>query len=331
MRKFTGYLVTIGVVFLIILAVFNYRYPFSVATGGAWSLGFGSTDNPLEEFIIDSSNVISFERFKKIAGEESRFIADPFLFIKENKFYIFFEHQLEGYDNIGLMVSEDGENYEYKGVVLDENFHLSFPQIFENSGRIYMLPETKEANHVLLYESTEFPYKWEISDTLIKNVQLKDPSILLTDDLILITASDDKLRQHVYTADSLHGEWKNSKKFKGRRGDETRPGGSFFEVEGEWYLPFQNNSQGYGTGLSLYKLDIQQEKISFEKVNSMFLKPHPDIKWFAGGMHHLDVKRTGEHYMLVYDGRNSTGNTAISAVKASIKYNLYDLQNFFLD
>ena len=65
------------------------------------------------------------------------------------------------------------------GEVLDEPFHISYPQVFKHKDRYFMLPETKRSNNILLYEAKNFPYDWGIVDTLIHNVRYKDPSIYL--------------------------------------------------------------------------------------------------------------------------------------------------------
>ena len=57
--------------------------------------------------------------------------------------------------------------------------HISYPQVFFYNNDYYMLPETKRSNNLLLYKSDSFPYKWSISDTLMKNIRVKDPTIMI--------------------------------------------------------------------------------------------------------------------------------------------------------
>jgi hypothetical protein len=158
---------------------------------------------------------------------------------------------------------------------------------------------------------------------------LKDPSILLDKKLNLIVAVDDNLEQYMFTADSLFGTWSEAKNYKRKWGNETRPGGRFFEIDNQWYLPVQNRVRGYGTGISLYRLGLNQNKLALEPAISMFLKPQKEIKWFSRGMHHLDIQQVDNHFYMVYDGDRHLNNEMEFQYKRTIKFNFTDLYNYF--
>src|SRR5690606_31614732 len=111
------------------------------------------------------------------------------------------------------------------------DFHLSFPQVFKYKGEFYMLPETKQAGHLLLYKAENFPFNWKINDTLIKNVAIQDPAILISDSIYLISGRTENLTQYVFTSDSLNGKWIIDERFTLRKGDETRAAGNFFNID----------------------------------------------------------------------------------------------------
>ena len=71
------------------------------------------------------------EYYKEVINPKGRFLADPFVFEHNNDNYIFVE-DLFFNDNKGrisaLKIVDD--KYEFLGVVLEEDFHLSFPFIF---------------------------------------------------------------------------------------------------------------------------------------------------------------------------------------------------------
>lgn len=317
---------TIGIVLILI---FNARYSFFTPNSDGWSIGFQRSDKPVNKISLSPQKILNYQSIDSITVSKTKFLADPFLLYDKGIYYLFFEHQAKGNANIGLLKSTDGKNYKYVAEVLDEPFHLSFPQVFKYKKKYYMLPETKQAGHVLLYKTDNFPFDWKISDTLIKNVKLKDPALLLSDSLNLISASDDDLTQHVYTADSLKGKWAISSNFTPRKGDETRAGGNFFFYESKWYIPFQNNKNGYGTGVSLYELNISNNEIYFKRKIKDYLTKSDSIKWFNRGMHHLNISKIGKSYYIVYDGdRESENGKNSMAWKASLKYNFYDFYNF---
>ncbi len=314
---------------LILLVIFHSRYSFVNSASSGWSIGVQKFQNPVNDWELSPATVLNPEWLKRYSKEDSRFLADPFVVKEDSIFYVFFEHQAEGNADIGLLTSEDGVEFEYKGDVLDEDFHLSFPQIFKHNGCFYMLPETKAAGNLLLYKAESFPYHWKIQDTLVANVTLKDPAILLSEDLNLITAIDDNNFQYVYTSDSLQGDWRRDKRFKMRKGDETRSGGNFFRYQNVWYIPFQKNNRGYGSGLALYRLIADEDYIGFEEVVDPFLERTEAIEWFNKGMHHFSVIPIDKGYYSVFDGDKIDKDLPSEAAwKASLKYNYYDLLRF---
>ncbi len=314
---------------IIVLIIFNYRYPFFTSSVGNWSVGFGKMEQVFPKSELDLNNVITYEYINSIVPGSIDYIADPFFIKESDTYYLFVELKGEENANIALLTSLDGQDYEYKGIVLDEPFHLSYPQVFKHKGEYYMLPEASGSNHVLLYKAENFPYEWGISDTLIKNIGLKDPSLLLSEDLNLIVAVDDDLKQYMFTADSLNGSWTEAKNYKQRWGNETRPGGRFFKVDNNWYLPLQNRSLGYGTGISLYKLGTENDRLEFKLAEKMYLGAQQEIEWFNRGMHHLDIQKNGDDYYMVYDGdRNLNGDNSFQ-YKRTIKFNLIDIYNYF--
>ena len=313
---------------LLIIIIMNYRYPFMVSPGGNWSVGFQEASQ-LSNLKINPKGIITHQQVDSMSKNEISYIADPF-FIKEgDTFYLFVEIKGTQNANIALFTSLDGKDYDYKGIILDEPFHLSYPQVFRHKGHFYMLPETKSANQVLLYKAENFPYTWKIDDTLIKNIALKDPSVLLSDELNLIVAVDDDLKQLMFHADSLKGKWAEVESFKSRWGNESRPGGRFIAMGEDWYLPLQSHTRGYGHGISLYKLLKTEEAYEFRIAEKLFLKPQEEIIWFERGMHQLDVQQMDDgSYYMVYDGDRSRGRKKEFQFKRSVKWNLVDLYNY---
>lgn len=317
---------SIVVLFLIFL---NTLYPFKNLEVGRWSVGYSFSKNVLPPPIISSNNILPYSFIDSITGNSNNYIADPF-FVKENdSFYLFVEQK--GIDNadIALFVSADDKIYDYKGIVLDEDFHISYPQVFKYKDEFYMLPETKQAENLLLYKARNFPYDWQIEDTLLNGVELKDPSILLSDELNLIVAVDDHLKQFMFTADSLTGNWKEAENYVPRLGNETRPGGRFFNINNTWYLPIQDRTDGYGSGISIFKLVNNDNGLNLEIAESSYLSAQANIKWFNRGMHQLDIQKIGNEYYMVYDGDRNTDNTYVYQVKRSLQFFLYDVYSYF--
>jgi len=311
------------------LVFINSRTPFFLSKGGPWSVGFGFSRQVPQQLSIEKANIYTPEKLGAFSPG-TQFLADSFFIHTKDTFYLFFEHKYLNKPKaaIGVLTSGDGTHYRFKGDVLKEDFHLSYPQVYEYKGEFYMVPESKQAGNILLYKAKKFPYQWEISDTLVKNVRLKDPTLYLSDTLNILVASDDHLSMYLYESKSLNGDWKRVEK-PILQGSEARPGGRIFENNKKLYLPVQNCSHGYGSSLSLYEFGFDQNKISLERTNPNFLKGHADIPEFGFGMHTFDIQKVDGRYYYVYDGNRLAHDKKSFAGKYALKLSFYDLKNYF--
>jgi hypothetical protein len=326
-KKTVIILLILGVIIVLIL---NHRVPFFKNTGGPWSIGFGFSKDYPKEISFQHNKIYSFEELKSQI-DSTQFIADPFFIKEKDTFYLFFEHKkVENFNAvIGLLTSVDGHHYQYRGTVLKENFHLSYPQVFKHKNNYYMLPESQGANHVLLYKTDKFPFGWKICDTLITNTRLKDPTIYLSDTLNIMVGSDKNFKMHMYQANSLHGNWKLHDRSLVMEGTESRPGGRFFADNKGLVLPVQNAHKTYGSGLSLYRIQFKNNFYTVKKEKHLLLKSQENIKEFNSGMHHLDIQKIDHHYYSVYDGNQIKNNEIVFNYKLPLLLNYLDCKNWF--
>lgn len=316
---------------LALLAVINYRTPFLRQDVGVWSIGYGSSTNFPEKMQIDKNAVFSIEMLKT-KRDSTVFLADPFFVKEKDTFYLFFEHKTNKSDaDIGLLTSVDGKKYQYRGTVLSQKFHLSYPQVFKYRDDFYMVPESKQANAVLLYKAHHFPFDWRVCDTLIANVQLVDPSIYLSDSLNIMVASDYAKNMYVYEADSLLGKWNLHQKPIALIGTESRAGGRFLADKKGLILPVQNFTKGYGYGVSLYRFSFKDGTYTIKREKPLFLTANKNIKEFNAGMHQLDMQRLdANHYYYVYDGNRLNSSSKSLNIWGPLKWNYLDLKNWWL-
>lgn len=139
-----------------------------------WNIAF-------REYTEDDSVVNAKDgktEFKLLKASKRFWYADPFLFEKDGKTYLF----VEAFDNmteVGCIACSEyihGQFLKPK-IVLKEKFHLSYPYVFEKDGKVYMMPETHEDNCIQLYEAVDFPKKWEKKEILVKDVDAVDTVI----------------------------------------------------------------------------------------------------------------------------------------------------------
>ena len=126
---------------------------------------------------------------------QNKFItqADPFLFTYEGESWLFYEKQdLTDMKGTLWWVNLDVPGSK-PGCILEEDFHLSYPQVFSYGKEIYMIPETRSAGDIRLYRCLEFPAKWEFAGKLF-DLEAVDTTVLLdahgrTDDRRVMAAA----------------------------------------------------------------------------------------------------------------------------------------------
>lgn len=101
--------------------------------------------------------------------------ADPFPIEIEGILYIFGEiyeySKLKG--SIGYTKLEDGNFTPWK-IVIEENYHLSFPNLMYINGVLYMCPEACASEQLYYYRCVSFPNQWVKDKILIDNVNFSD-------------------------------------------------------------------------------------------------------------------------------------------------------------
>jgi hypothetical protein len=329
MKKYYLFLVLFFVIAL--LAIINYRTPFFQQDGGGWSIGYGESAGYPEKITVDNNSIYSIEKLKA-QNDSTVFLADPFFVKEKDTFYLFFEHKKNKPNaDVGLFTSVDGKKYQYRGTVLTQKFHLSYPQVFKYKNDFYMVPESKQANGVLLYKAHHFPFDWRICDTLIADVALVDPSIYLSDSLNILVATDYEKNMYLYQADSLFGKWKLHQKPIALIGTEARAGGRFFADKKGLVLPVQNCTKGYGYGVSLYRFSFHDGSYEVKREQPFYLEANDNIAAFNAGMHHLDMQRIdANHYYYIYDGNRLKSNSKYLNIRGPLKWSYLDFKNWIL-
>lgn len=114
-----------------------------------------------------------FETLK--LSDKNRWFADPFIYSRGGKTYVFMEifQKDKNYAGIGYSELVDGKLTEPR-IVIDTGYHMSFPLIIEYNDRILMIPEISAVGKVSAFECVDFPDKWVESDCIIDREGLYD-------------------------------------------------------------------------------------------------------------------------------------------------------------
>jgi hypothetical protein len=117
-------------------------------------------------------------RGTRLVNPVGHFLADPFVVTREGRTCVFAEDFVFGTGKGHITVFElmDGTARE-SGTALKEDFHLSFPFLFEYEDALFMCPESREAGEIRIYECTEFPLKWRLRTVAMRNVVAADTMI----------------------------------------------------------------------------------------------------------------------------------------------------------
>ncbi len=199
----------------------------------------------------------------------TQWYADPFPFIHNEKHYIFVEMYSiwEQKANLGVFCIEEGGKPRK---ILSESFHLSYPNVFEWDGDIYMLPETHNAKQLRLYKCIDFPYKWKLEKVLLNNVDYADTSFLFDEKDIWVETMEDKgNRNYANKLFKLDMKEKRIINIKPTHNNwiDKRPAGNFFKVNNEWFHALQECSKAYGEYMHVAKVNVFNEQEFDEKVD----------------------------------------------------------------
>ena len=246
------------------------------------------------------------------------FVADPFMIRHDDGWFMFFEVMRADTrrGEIAVATSCDGITWTYRHVVLAEDFHLSYPYVFEWDGDIYMIPETFQARAVRLYRATSFPSTWVLEHELLTGASYADASVFRHQDhwWMFVETSDrhpdtaeppgeDTLR--LFGAPALVGPWTEHPKSPVVDGDAriARPAGRVVVCDGRLVRFAQECVDTYGVRVHA----LQIEELTPTTYRERRLTDHPalgpgHLGWNEGGMHHIDAHQVGDGWIASVDG-----------------------------
>ncbi|TYJ36526.1 hypothetical protein E1A91_A05G312600v1 [Gossypium mustelinum] len=250
------------------------------------------------------------------SGFPSNFVADPFLYVQGDVFYLFYETKnsftMQG--DIGVAKSIDkGATWQQLGIALDEEWHLSYPYVFNYLGQIYMMPESSQKGELRLYRVTNFPLEWELDQVIMKKPLIDSFIIDHNGEYWLFGSEHSSFgatngRLEIWYSSSPLGPWKPHKKnpiYNTYRSFGARNGGRPFRYNGNLYRIGQDCGETYGRRVRIFKVEVLS-RVDYKEVEVPF--PFEESSkgrnaWNGARYHHLDVQqlKSGE-WVGVMDG-----------------------------
>lgn len=258
-----------------------------------WSIGVYVGASPLN--LKDSADINNpVLTAKDVTDIQADFVADPFMIKKDNVWYMFMEvlNAKTQLGNIGLAVSMDGFKWNYKQIVIEEPFHMSYPYVLEWNGEYYMIPETSEKYSVRLYKADIFPTKWSLVGDILYGRSYKDSTIFRHNDIWWMFTSDRYDFLRLYYADNLMGAWTEHPESPVVREQPgmARPGGRVVHHNGKIIRYAQKGKPAEGFQIKAFEITelstISYKERHIEGVS--MLKADYNRRWISKGGHNID-------------------------------------------
>lgn len=285
---------------------------------GSWAIGVFYGDSPFSLKPIENMNVWRDESSAwpvanpvltcasaSHAGFPSNFVADPFLYVQGDVLYLFYETKnsitLQG--DIGVAKSTDnGVTWQQLGIALDEDWHLSYPYVFDYLGEIYMMPEGSQKGDLRLYRAVKFPLKWKLERIIMKK-PLVDSFIVKHSGIYWLFGSDHSGfgtkkngQLEIWYSSSPLGPFKPHKKNPVYNTDKSfgaRNGGRPFFYNGDLFRVGQDSGETYGQRVRVFWVrNLTKDVFNEVEIPWGFEEPKKGQNaWNGARYHQLDVQK----------------------------------------
>jgi hypothetical protein len=274
-----------------------------------------------------------------LPDDGKRFYADPFPVVWRGRTFLFVEEFEHAKGKGVISVVEFGAKGPIGAPrpVLERPEHLSYPNVFQRDGEMWMIPESGTAGTIDLYRATNFPDRWVHESTLVSGVVGGDATLVEWEGRwwMFATVRDgggafsDAL--HLWSAPDFRGPWTPHAKNPVLIDiASARPAGRMFFVDGRLYRPVQDCRAGYGAALGLARVDKLDDE-GFEQTVEEILRPGAD--WpgrrlhtanAAGGLEFIDGSAFAPRWTALRRPMNATrrreGRTTLAAATRSAAF-----------
>ncbi len=294
------------------LLVYKYVNP-SFRKIERWSIGIYTGESPFNLSSNGTKNPVL--TYKDVRDVPAKYVADPFMILEGNTWYLFFEvfNMSKNYGEIAFATSNDGYRWIYKQVVMQENFHLSYPYVFKFEGEHYMVPESYMENSIRLYKAVEFPTKWAYMNNLAEGRSFVDSSIVLFDNRWwMFTSSTECNVLYLYYAEELTGPWIEHPMSPVVQENPriARPGGRIVALGDRLFRYAQDDYETYGKQVYAFEIiELTTESYMEKAVSGIpILKASGNERdWNGKAMHNIDPHKVGENsWIACVDGKRES-------------------------
>lgn len=246
------------------------------------------------KFRLSDEHSWDLGEYETILPPLDEFWADPHVLERNGKYYAFVEvyTKKRRLGHQGVIEIDPNGHWTPPREVLVKDYHVSYPFLVEEGGKLYMIPETKKNNAIELYECVEFPHRWEFCMTLMEGVKAVDTTLIFEGGswwmFVVLSLGNERTYENLLVFSSptlLTKNWVphplNPVVSDARR---ARPAGALYKEHGKWYRPAQDCSYKYGYGLRIFEI-VELTRSGY--VEREVRRIEPDWSKRATGIHTL--------------------------------------------
>lgn len=228
-------------------------------------------------------NLHDLSAYRRIAPPPDTEWADPFAVEHEGSTYVFFEdypYKAAAKAHLSAVeIRPDGTRKLYEKIV-DEPFHLSYPQVFRFDGTYYMMPESSQDRSLRIYRCLRFPDRWVLEKRLLEGKDFADSTLFAHGGKYWLFTSHSTGREghnsnlYLYSStDPFSGDWvphpHNPIHTDIRR---SRMAGPVYKKDGKIYRLSQYSEHHYGEAVNLNEI-VELNEHSYREIPAARLEP----------------------------------------------------------
>ena len=232
------------------------------------------------------------------------FIADPFLIKHKDQTFCFaeeFSHERKMGHIICINLKKNTRN-----IVLKEDFHLSFPFIFEYKNKFFMCPDTSKISEIRLYKCVQFPLRWKFYKTIKKKINSVDNIIFKKNNLWWLLTNIDQSNTGDFSHDlsifysksgPLTNKWKDHSLNPIKiNSSDSRNAGIIIEKNKIIRISQVQGFDNYGEGINFHKIKTLSINKYNEEIftNKQFIK----IKKYLNNADIHHYSKVGDNIMV---------------------------------
>ncbi|MCM1139380.1 MAG: hypothetical protein NC453_12490 [Muribaculum sp.] len=288
-----------------------------------WKTRILSCDfHPFEKMKVEGDIILELKHFESIKPfsplkKSITIEADPFLFVNNDRLFLFYESKLLGQNGVIKQTStSDLQSWTPPETVLVETCHLSYPFVFEDNGSVYMIPETGTLGSIRLYRSTDAKLtSWQYVKTLLSEESINadgielsfcDSSLLKRQGIWYLFTT--VVRYHtnellLFTSDSLEGPFVQHPLNPIERSNRYgRNAGSVISYDNALWHVSQECSTSYGENVNVSCIN-RLSPTTYEEnfiIDGLFNRKEP---FYRNGAHQLNVVRFRDRWIVATDAK----------------------------